>query len=326
MRLERAPTKDLEALKAYRLGRYFFGLAQFNKSIPYFEQAITQDSLFAAAYAGLADASLVQGHLQERPTREYVPRVMQLVLKALEIDPGIAEAHTLLGEYFFLYNYDWASGDREFRRALELDPNSVIAHMWYGLDLIATGSNREAITELEKAVELDPASPLARIQLASGLRVVGRYQQAREELRNALEISPSHPTAHLHLGMILLQQGKPDSAVAELERGVQLGAHDADALSRLGHAYGIAGRKDMATRTLKKLLQGPTVDPLYVARVQLGLGNRDEALNWLERAYQGRSWELLFSLGGQDPAFRGLEGDPRFQALRKQVGLNRSSS
>ena len=178
-RLERPPTQDTEALKAFRLGRHFLGLLDMEKSVAYFQQAIARDSLFAPAYVGLADATLMEG---TRPSREFVPDAVRLVLKALAIDPALAEAHTLLASYLFWYNHDWPAAEQEYRRALELNPNSLIAHLWYGLDLTIVGHHDRAIRELEKAVELDPAFPLARIQLISGLRVARERRMPRQHL------------------------------------------------------------------------------------------------------------------------------------------------
>ena len=323
-RLEKPPTQNTEALTAFRQGRTFLGLLDLRKSIAQFSRAIGRDSGFAAAYVGLADATLTEGIQGTRPTAEYVPQVLQLVLKALRIDPELAEAHTLLADYFFWYSHDWASAEPEHQRALQLNPNSAIAHMWYGLDLATVGHHDRGVTELEKAVDLDPAFPLARIQLISGLRVAGRYQRARAEVQAALNVDPGNAFAYVHLGLIWLQQGQIDSAVAELEKGVRLGARDADARSRLANAYGVAGRRDEATRILRDLLANPAVDPLHIARIQLGLGNRDEAVSWLQRAYDERSWEVMTALGGQDPAFHALRDDPRFLRLRKRAGLEES--
>jgi serine/threonine protein kinase/Tfp pilus assembly protein PilF len=323
-RVEKQPTRSTEALAAFRLGRHFLGLVEPRKSIAQFKQAIARDSGFAAAYAGLADATLIEGSQHARPTKEYVPSALQAVLKALSIDPELAEAHTLLGDYFLWYNHDWASAESEHQRALRLNPNSAVARMWYGMDLTSVGQPERGVAELEKAVELEPAFPLARIQLISGLRVAGQYQRALAEVQRAFKVDPGNPVVYMHLGLIRLQRGQIDSAVAALEQGVRLGASDADARSRLAHAYGLAGRRDEANRMLKDLMGNPGVDPLHIARVQLGLGNRDKALSWLQRAYQERSWEVITALGGQDPAFHVLRSDPRFVTLRKQAGLEQT--
>jgi tetratricopeptide (TPR) repeat protein len=244
-----------------------------------------------------------------------------MVLKALEIDPSLADAHTLLAKYLLMFNHDWSSAEAEHRRALQLDPNSVIAHIWYGFHLAVVGHAGRAVAILDKAVELDPAFPLAHIQLGSALRVAGQYQRALQEIQTALRLSPDNPVAYLHLGLIRQQQGLADSAVAAFEKGVQVGATWADARSRLANAYGFANRPEKAKAMVAELLRAPQVDPLHVARIYAGLGNRAEALHWLHRAYQENSYEILTALGGQDPAFHGLKAEPAFQALRKQIGM-----
>jgi serine/threonine protein kinase/tetratricopeptide (TPR) repeat protein len=322
-RLGKPQTDDLAALQAYRLGRQFLGSLDVTRSISQFEQAIARDSLFAAAYVGLADASIIDGQQDGRPTREYMPRAVQLILKALALDPTLADAHTLLGDYLLLFNQDWSSAETEYRRAVQLDPNSVIAHMWYGMVLVTVGHSERGLAELERAVELDPSFPLAHIQLGSGLRVAGQYQRAIQEIHAALRISPDNPVAHLHLGLIHLQQGHADSAVAAFEKGVQLGARWADARSRLANAYGVAGQRTKALEILNEILRKPPLDALHVARIHVGLGDKAEAMRWLQRAYQENSLEILTALGGQDPAFHPLRADPRYQALRTRIGMDK---
>jgi len=194
--------------------------------------------------------------------------------------------------------------------------------MWYGLNLAIVGHLDRAVANLDKAVELDPAFPLAHIQLGSGLRVAGQYQRALQEIHTALRLSPDNPVAYLHLGLIRQQQGLADSAVAAFEKGVQVGATWADARSRLANAYGFANWSEKAKAILAELLRAPHVDPLHVARVYAGLGNRAEALHWLQQAYQENSYEILTALGGQDPAFHLLKAEPAFQSLRKQIGMD----
>jgi serine/threonine-protein kinase len=322
-RLQKPQTDDLAALQAYRLGRQFLGSLDVTRSVPQFERAIARDSLFASAYVGLADAILIHGQQDGRPTREYISRSVQLVLKALELDPTLAEAHTLLGDYLLVFNHDWSSAETEYRRAVQLDPNSVIARIWYGLGLVIVGHAERGVAELARAVELDPGFPLAHIQLASALRVAGQYQRAIQELHSALQISPDNPVAYLHLGMILLQQGLADSAVAAFEKGVQLGAGWANARSRLANAYGVAGQRAKALKILHEILQSPSVDALHIARIHAGLGDNAETMRWLQRAYLENSYEILLALGGQDPAFHPLRADPGYQALRTRIGMDK---
>jgi serine/threonine-protein kinase len=322
-RLGKPQTDDLAALQAYRLGRQFLGSLDVTRSISQFEKAIARDSLFASAYVGLSNAILIDGQQDGRPTREYIPRSVQLVLKALALDPTQADAHTLLGDYLLIFDHDWSSAETEYRRAVQLDPNSVIAHMWYGFGLVIVGHAERGVAELERAVELDPGFPLAHIQLASALRVAGRYQRAIQEVHAALQISPDNPVAYLHLGLIHLQQGHADSAVAAFEKGVELGASWSDARSRLANAYGVAGQRAKALEILNEILRAPSVDAHHVARIYAGLGHNAEAMRWLERAYQENSFEILTALGGQDPAFHHLRADPRYQALRTRIGMDK---
>jgi tetratricopeptide (TPR) repeat protein len=321
--LGKPQTDDLAALQAYRLGRQFLGSLDVTRSISQFEKAIARDSLFASAYVGLSNAILIDGQQDGRPTREYIPRSVQLVLKALALDPTQADAHTLLGDYLLIFDHDWSSAETEYRRAVQLDPNSVIAHMWYGFGLVIVGHAERGVAELERAVELDPGFPLAHIQLASALRVAGRYQRAIQEVHAALQISPDNPVAYLHLGLIHLQQGHADSAVAAFEKGVELGASWSDARSRLANAYGVAGQRAKALEILNEILRAPSVDAHHVARIYAGLGHNAEAMRWLERAYQENSFEILTALGGQDPAFHHLRADPRYQALRTRIGMDK---
>jgi serine/threonine-protein kinase len=321
-RLEKPQTHNLAALQAYRLGRQLLGSVDVTRAIPQFERAIASDSVFSSAYVGLADAILIDGQQEGRPTREYMPRSVQLTLKALALDPTLADAHTLLGHYLLVFNQDWSSAEAEYRRAVQLDPNSVVAHMWYGMVLVAVGHIDRGLAELERAVELDPTFPLAHIQLASGLRVAGQYRRAIQEVHSALQISRDNPVAYLHLGLIHLQQGLADSAVAAFEKGVQLGARWPDARSRLANAYGVAGQRTKALEILNEILRKPPVDALHVARIHVGLGDKDEAMRWLQRAYQENSLEIVTALGGHDPAFHPLRGDPRHEALRTRIGMD----
>jgi tetratricopeptide (TPR) repeat protein len=319
VRLDRPLTQDTEALQAYRLGRHFLGLPDREKSIAHFKRAITKDSLLAAAYVGLADATF----LTTTPIgREAVAGAAQLVLKALAINPTLAEAHTLLATYLFWYNYDWPTAEQEYRRALELNPNSSIAHLWYGLDLNIVGHYDRGIRELERAVQLDPAFLLARSMLIMCLRRAGRYDRAHDEVRTALEVDPENRNVLQHLGLLLLQEGRTDSAVAVLEKAEQLGATGPDARARLGHAYGVAGHRRAASQILGELLRG-LATPIDIARVHMGLGSKDEAMKWLQRAYDERTWALVGVLGGVDYGFEDLQGDPGFQDLRRRVGFER---
>jgi serine/threonine protein kinase/lipoprotein NlpI len=328
-RLDRPLSRDLEALKLYRLGRHSVGLltvGALQRSLEYYRQAIARDSTFAYAYVGLAEAITIVKEAELRPGREYYPEVARLVLKAMDIDGTIAEAHSSLAAYLLYYAYDWPSAEREHRRALELNPSSAQSRIWYGFDLASVAHFDAAIAQVEKAVELDPAYPFARVQLVQILYLARQDSRALVEARAALELDPNNPALHLLMGRILRDRGHPDSGIAEFEKGLQLQTDGGFAAVRaeLGYTYGIAGRQERTRQALEELTRlsaRQPVDPTAFSMLYIALGKKDEAMRLLQQAYQERS-ELLVGVLGTDRAFDSLRDDPRFQALRKQVGLD----
>jgi serine/threonine protein kinase/lipoprotein NlpI len=328
-RLNKPLTHDLEALRAYRLARHFFNLltvGALERSLEYYRRAIARDSNFAHAYVGLAEAMAVVNEAELRPGREYYPEVARLVLKAIDIDGTIAEAHSSLAAYLLYYAYDWPSAEREHRRALELNPSSAQARIWYGFDLATVEHFDAAIAQLERAVELDPAYPFARVQLVQALYLARRDARTRGEAQAALELDPNNPALHLLMGRILRDQGHPDSGVAEFEKALQLQTDGGFAAVRaeLGYTYGIAGQPERTRQALEELTRlaaRQRVDPTAFAMLYVALGRKDEAIRLLQQAYEERS-ELLLGVLGTDRAFDGLRSDPRFEALRRRVGFD----
>jgi eukaryotic-like serine/threonine-protein kinase len=321
--LERPLTKDTVALRLYRLGKHFLQSvddpSSVRKSVDYFERAIGSDSNLAHAYVGLAEAMYFRGERESRVSRDYYPAAARLVRRAIALDPTIAEAHTFLARYLLDYTHDWIGAEDEHRRALALNPSSVDVHLWYGWHLQTASRFEEAIAEFDRAVELDPANWLPRAQLIRALAFAGNERRATRELREALELAPEpeREVLYHHWAVMLLRRGERDSAVAVLDRHVRTPEwYDA-------WLYAAAGRRDNGQRMLDSLLvlnESRPVDPAHIAALQVGLGNTEEALKWLDRAYADRSALLLFLLGPH-PAFDALRGDPRFQELRKKVGF-----
>ncbi|MEO7987431.1 MAG: hypothetical protein ABI766_12940 [Gemmatimonadales bacterium] len=321
--VERPLTQDTVALRLYRLGKYFLQSlddpAAVRKSVAYFEQAIASDSNFAQAYVGLANAMLWRGERESRVSRDYYPAAAQLVRRAIALDPTIAEAHTVLAQYLLDYTHDWVGAEDEHRRALALNPSSVDVHLWYGWYLQTASRFKEAIGEFDQAVELDPANWLPRAQLIRALAFAGNEARVLRELPEALEIAPQAEREALyhHWAVMLLRRGHPDSALAVLDQHVRTPEwYD-------GWLYAAAGRRDKGQHVLDSLLamnESRPVDPAHIAALEAGLGNTEEALQWLDRAYADRSALLLFLLGPH-PAFDGLRGDPRFQELRRKAGF-----
>jgi tetratricopeptide (TPR) repeat protein len=314
-----ALTQDSAALRLYRLGRHFYdrgGIPDMYRSVDYFKQAIARDSMFALAYVGLADATTFVGERELTSAVRYYPEAERYLRKALALDETIPEAHSLLGAYYSDYALDSLSAEQQHRRAIQLNPNSVQAHLWYGLHLLILERIGEAIAEYQKAVELDPMMPLARGQLARALIFAGRHDLALKHLRAGMEAYPDWPMFQHLFAMSLVLRGKSDSAVAVLNR--------ADKTPWNGWLYGRAGRRDTTQRILDSLITESTkrpVDRVGIAVLQMALGRRNETLTELERAYAERSVQLRFYLGPH-PALNPLRTDPRFRALRKQVGFS----
>jgi len=319
--IERPLTRDSVALKLYRLGKYF--LESFDdpvsvrKSIDYFERAIARDSNFAQAHVGLAQALIWHGERENLVSRDYFPVVADHLRKSIALDPSMAEGHSALALYLLEYTHDWAGAEEELRQALSLNPNSVGAHGGYGWRLLVESRFKEAIAEFERAAELDPTNRLARDQLVRALDFAGDEEGASRELREALELTPDDRALYHHWAVMLLRRGQRDPAVALLSRHVPAPEwYD-------GWLYAAAGNREKGQQILDSLLARNAVrpvDPLHVAAIQAGLGNTEEALKWLERAYADRSALLLFLLGPH-PAFDHMRNDPRFRELRKKVGF-----
>jgi serine/threonine-protein kinase len=319
--VERPLTRDSVALRLYRLGEYF--LQSFDdpvavrKSIDYFEHAIARDSNLVQARIGLARAMIWRGERESLVSRDYFPVVAQLMRSAVALDPTIAEAHTILAGYLLNYTHDWAGAEEEHRRALALNPNSTDAHLWYGWYLQTASRFKDAITEFDRAVQLDPTNKIAHGQLVRVLDFAGQEGRAMRELREALELTPHFYPLYYHWAVMLLRRGQRDSAVAMLDDHVTTPEwYD-------GWLYAAAGRRDKAQQILDSLMARNAVrpvDPLHIAAIHAGLGNREEALKWLDRAYADRSALLLFLLGPH-PAFDALRGDPHFQELRRKAGF-----
>jgi TolB-like protein/Flp pilus assembly protein TadD len=325
-RLEQSLTQDLEALRLFRLGRYYtyLGGRGPQRAIEYFDRAIARDSLFGMAYVEKAAAIWMRDE-GRRPPREFVPEHHQLVLKALEIDEGNARAHSELGLLQLTYNFDWHSAERHLKRAIELDPNSAEAHMWYGFALPAVDRADEAIVELARAVQLDPANPYATRKYAQGLLMAHRYDAALAECQRALEMGPRNPGTLGLLGWIRLARGEYEEAIARYAEAREIVGPEREIgyMSRQAYGYARLGRRAEAETILEQLhARGKEgfVPAENIALIHVALGNTDEVFRWLERAYEERGATLLWLLAS-DPLCDSVRDDSRFQELRKRVGF-----
>jgi DNA-binding winged helix-turn-helix (wHTH) protein/TolB-like protein/Tfp pilus assembly protein PilF len=316
-------TNNIEAYHLYLKGRHFWNKRTadgLKRASEFFQRAIDEDPTFALAYAGLADVYSMLGEHTGFSPKEYRPQARAAAMKALELDDALAEAHASLG-YLKMRDWEWAGVENEFKRALDLDPHYATAHQWYSTFLELTGRSDEAIAAALRAQELDPLSLIINESLGSRLYFARQYDRALTQLRKTVEIDQNFAPAHHTLGATYLQLGMTNEALKELERARQLD-NNAWVVASLGHAYALSGRSGEALKLLAELKERSRqarLPPEEVARVYVGLGDRAQALAWLERAYEEHSDHLAFAQ--VDPAFESLRSDPRFVKIFQRVGL-----
>ena len=316
-------TDDGEAYQLYLRGRYYsdrWTQEVVDRGIPYYNQAIERDPAYALAYTGLAEAYFGMSSQFISP-REAMPKVRDAAMKALEIDETLPEAHALLAMVRAFYDHDWAGAKTEFTRALGLNFGSASAHEWYGYYLTAIGSKDEALAELALAQELDPLSNKTNLVLGLSFGMARRYEKAIEQLAKTIKVDPDFWLGHLWLGWAYEQMGKRDEALEELNTAFRLGASPY-AAAYLGYVQALAGRRavaEMLVRGMVEQFAQKYISPHHIAIVYVGLGQKDQAFEWLEKAYEHREEILVFL--NVDPSWDTLRSDPRFQNLVRRVGL-----
>jgi TolB-like protein/DNA-binding winged helix-turn-helix (wHTH) protein/Tfp pilus assembly protein PilF len=327
-RLARARPVRPESYQDYLRGRYFLNrrtAAALRQALAYFQQAVAADPGYAPAYSGLADcywslgASSVVGAL---PPRQAMPEAKAAALKALEIDGTLAEAHASLANVLLLYDWDLTASEKEYKRALDLDPDYTAAHHWYSHCLLPLGRTEESLAESRRALELEPLSLVINVHLGWHYLYARQYDQAIEQFRRALELDPTFPQAQRYAAWGFLQKGRHEEAIAALRAAVKGLGGQSEVEAELGYALAVAGRRAEARAVLEGLSQpssGRYVSPYAVALVDAGLGDRDQALAWLDKAYEERSDYMPYL--GLEPMLDPLRSDPRFGALVRRVGL-----
>jgi TolB-like protein/Flp pilus assembly protein TadD len=317
-------TNDTTAYELYHKGRSLWGKRtgdNIPKAIAFFEQAIARDPNYALAYAGLASAYILSPFYTGADRREAGSKAKEAALKALRLDPNLAEAHAALGKVLFFSEIDLAGATREYKRAIELKPNDADAHHWFSNDsLAALGQFDEAIAEGKRSVELDPLSIVINADLGETFFYARRFDESVAQLRKTLEIDPTSFYAHYNLGIALQAKGDLSGAITEYEKAKQLSDNPAVA-TFLAQAKAHAGDKDAARRMLSELdqiSQHREVVGYLRALLYLSLNNKDEALRWLEQGYEERDGSNICWIN-VDPLLDPLHGDPRFEALVKRV-------
>lgn len=321
-----------DAYSAYLHGRYYWykrSIEGFKKSIQYYEQAIAADPNYAPAYAGLADAYALLGSSPNDglPPNEALPKAKAAAQKALQLDDGLAEAHASFAYVSMVYDWNWSAAEREFRRALEINPHYAGGHEWYAEFLAARGRENEALSEMNRARDADPLLVLMHAAVAEALYYSRRYDEVIAQCRQTLELDPNYPLAHFHLGRAYMAKNMYPEAIAEYQIAqASLGETPAIVMA-IGYANAKAGNRAAARKALEELRAQSKrryVPALYFGAIYTGLGDSDVGMSWLEKAYREHSDYLIYL--NVDPMADTLRSSPRFQAILQKIGISNRSA
>lgn len=324
--LNSAKAVNPDAYEAYLKGRYFWNRRtgeSIEKAIQYFNDAIAKDPVYAKAYVGLADSYALLGNADfaVMSPRDAYPKAKAAASKALELDNSLGEAHTSLAFCLGLFEWNWDAAEKEYLRAIALNPGYATAHQWYALQLSALGRSDEAVSEMKKAASLDPLSLIINADLADVLFAARRYDEAIEQSRRTIEMDPNFPIAHYELGQALAQKKMFNAAIGELQKATELSGGDTTCIAVLGSAYAAAGKPAEARKLLKELQSRTKPGFSYApheALIYSSLGDTPNAFSSLDKAYADHFDALILRSPGFDP----LRSDPRFRDLTHRVGLN----
>jgi TolB-like protein/DNA-binding winged helix-turn-helix (wHTH) protein/Tfp pilus assembly protein PilF len=323
--LKSAKTIAPEAYEAYLKGRYFWNKRTgdgLKKAVDYFNQALAKDPNYAAAYSGLADTYALLGDWQYAvmPPKETMPKALSAARKALKLDDSLGEAHASLAFCLEGFDWDFATADREFQRAIELNPGYATAHHWYAWHLSLIGRNSEAIAEMKKAENLDPVSPVVSADLAELLLIVHLPDESMQQSRKTIEMNSDFAFAHNQLAQAYIQKQMFGDAIAELREAMRLAGNNPIFVANLARAYAGSKRRAEAESLLNNLKSRSTPTAPLVAEIAMiytALGDKDQAMVWLEKGYEERINPGVL----ERPCFDVLRSDPRFQDLWHRIGL-----
>ena len=326
-RLTKRYTQNTEAYQLYLKGRYHWNRRTeegLKKGIQYFEQAIAKDPGYALAYAGLADCNALFGcgGYAGLAEKEAMSKASAAAGMAREIDDTLAEAHTSVAFVKFRFEWNWPEAESEFKRAIELNPKYPTARHWYATYLMAMGRSEEAFAEIKRAQELDPLSLTISAGVGRLLGVARQYDRAIEQLQKTIEMDPNFVRARFDLGLMYAESGRYDEAHAEFQSAINISGSTIEILPALGFTYGLAGKRTEALKVLEELNEQSKrrhVSAFLIAVVYIGLGEKNQALDWLEKAHEERNNSLPFL--NVDPIFDSLRSVARFQDLLRRIGL-----
>ncbi len=328
-RLTKRGTENAEAYELYLKGSYAMNALgsddEVKKGLAYFQRAVEKDPQFALAYAGLGDAYVEMGALGTTfllPPKEAYAQAKAAASKAIALDDTLAEAHTTLGKLAMSYEWDWAKSEREFQRAIALNPNYVPVKHWYSHLLVSLGRFDESLAQSQQALALDPLDLGMTFHLGFHYYNARHYEQAVAQFQKALAMNPRHNSSHGLLGLVYAQLGQYDEAIAEIKKGMELGG--LDERGSLGYAYALASQRDEARKLLAQLqeeAQHKPVSALSIARIYVGLGEKDQAFTWLEKAVAEHDPNITEPGLKVDARLDKLRSDPRFTDLLQKLKL-----
>jgi TolB-like protein/DNA-binding winged helix-turn-helix (wHTH) protein/Tfp pilus assembly protein PilF len=323
--LTRPYTESTEAYRLYLKGRYQWNKATgdtIRKGIEYFQQATEKDASYALAFAGLSDAYSMLPMIGDVAPREAFPKAKEAAARALAIDDRLAEAHASMGYIRFFFDWDWPSAESELERSIQINPNYALGRFCHAVFLSSTGRPDAAIMESRRALELDPLSLRFNALTGQFLFQAHKYDQAEDQAQKALETEPSFWITHIVLGKVYLQKAMYSEALIEFQKARQLSGGNTEATSLMGYTYATSGDRTQAQKMLAELKErsGSRYMSAYnIALVHLGIGERNQALDWLDKAYQDRDVRMV--LLGVDPKWEVLGSEPRFTALLQRMKL-----
>ena len=320
-------TEDPQAFQLYLKGRYYWNRhseESLRKGLEYFNRAIEIDPAYALAYAGVADSySMLVWNIM-LSAREGLPKAKAAATKALEIDPRLAEAYSALAFVKLFYDWDWPGAEKAFQKAIQLNPNYEVARQWYAMELAALGRHSEAVRETERALQLDPLSLSINTTSALSYYLFREYERALEQVQRALELDPKFVPAHFVCGCIYEQMRKFPEALEQFQTAVDLSGRLPIFLGALGHGWASAGNREEVGKILQELEAAPRGKyraSYCIAEINVGLGENDRALEWLQRAFEERAtWMIFLKV---HPTFERLHGTAGFQYLLRGLGLDR---
>jgi tetratricopeptide (TPR) repeat protein len=325
--LKSVKTVNPDAYEAYLKGRFFWNKRTadgMKEAISYFSQAIEKDPNYAPAYAGLTDSYALAGDWKYGvlAPKDAYPKAKAAALKAVELDGTLGEAHISLALCLDNFDWDFSYAGKEFTRGIELSPSYATGHDWYGWHLASLGRNGEALAQVEKAENLDPLSLIISSDLAEELLIAHRYDEAAKQTQKTINMDHFFAPAHYVMGATFVQKHRYAEAIAELQKATELSEGSTAFNANLAYAYAVSGRRNEAVKILtdlKNQSQHGFSNAPEIALVYVGMNDKDQAMTWLNKAFDERfsPWVLM------RPAFDPLRSDPRFQDLMRRIGLSK---